>query len=97
ALLEALEDAFDLCPGGADRDQAVAEAPGLLGRDRTGRGHVDRWRLGGHRPQPDGLHPVVGAAVLDVLATEELAKDFDCLEHSVDALGYFRPVIRHPA
>src|ERR1700704_7103420 len=92
SLLEALEDALDLFLGRADGDQAVAEAPGLFGGPRPRGGDVDGRRLLRHGPEPHGLHLVVLAVVLDVLAGKEFSDDLDRFEHSVDALRDLRPV-----
>src|SRR5207244_11456076 len=88
----ALESAVVRCLGRAHRDESVAEAAGFLGGDRPGGRYIDWRRVFRHSPQPHRLHLVVLAGMLDVLAGEELADDFDRLEHPADPLRDLRQV-----
>jgi hypothetical protein len=89
---ELVEDALDLLLWRADRDQAVGELTGPLGRDWAGRGDVDRRRFLRHGPEPARLHLEEAAFVFDFLAAEELGDDLDRFEHAIDAFRDLGPV-----
>src|SRR5579859_2430406 len=90
--VESLEQPGDLLGRGTGRDDPVRQPARLLRGHRPGGGDIDGRRALWHRPQPRGLHLVIGAPVPDVLAGEELADELDRLPHPVKPLRCLGPV-----
>ena len=97
ALVEFAEQHLDLVERRPHRDHAVGQLAGLFGIERPGSRHQNFGRSFRHGPEARGLHAVMLAVVLDVLAgnrgIEQLADDFDSFEHAGRALADVGPIL----